>query len=236
MNTLLTSVANLLFPRKCPICGHRLGGWREAICTQCLSTLPHTLYHRWRGNLLEQRFYGLVPIERATSYFFYTPKSLVHSILYELKYYGNTRMGIEMGRCMATHIQAEDANFFEGIELIIPVPLASKRMKQRGYNQSAMIAKGISETTGIPVGNESLVRTVENPTQTLLKNRNQRWENVKGIFAVNQQEVHRIEGKHILLVDDVITTGATLASCAQAIKSAVPNCRISIATLAMAQI
>lgn len=235
MNTLLTSIANLLFPRKCPTCGRRLREWHEVICLHCLSTLPHTLYHSWRGNPLEQRFYGFVPIERAASYFFYTPQSPVHNILYELKYYGNTQMGVEMGHCMATHFQTGEAHFFEGIELIIPVPLATRRMKQRGYNQSALIAKGISETTGIPMEENLLVRIVENPTQTRLKDRSQRWENVKGIFAINHQEAHRMEGRHILLVDDVITTGATLATCAQIIKGAIPDCRISIATLAMTQ-
>lgn len=207
----------------------------EAICTDCLSTLPHTRYHSWRGNTLEQRFYGFVPIERATSYFFYSPQSPVHKILYELKYYGNTLMGTEMGRCMATHFQTGGIDFFEGIDLIVAVPLSAKRMKRRGYNQSALIAKGISEATGIPIGYDSLVRTVDNPSQTQLKDNMQRWENVKGIFAVDNQGRHQIEGKHILLVDDVCTTGATLSACALAIKKAVPNCRISIATLAVTQ-
>lgn len=235
MHPLLTSVIDLLFPRKCPICGRRLKLENGTICMDCLSTLPHTRYHSWPGNPLEQRFYGIVPIERAASYFHYTPQSHAHKIIHELKYYGNALMGVEMGRCMATHCQIGDADFFEGIDLIVAVPLSAKRTRQRGYNQSAMIAKGISEATGIPLGNDSLVRTVDNPSQTRLKDNMQRWENVKGIFAVNHQEAHRIEGRHILLVDDVSTTGATLSACATTIKEAVPNCRISIATLAVTQ-
>ena len=234
MYTLLHSFTDLLFPRKCPVCGNRLTEWNETICLHCLSTLPRTLYHQRRGNPFEQRFYGLVPIERAASYFFYTPENPVHKILHELKYYGNTRMGIEMGRCMATHFQSGKTNFFEGIDLIVPVPLSTNRMKLRGYNQCSLLAKGISDVTGIPMGDESLVRTIDNPTQTHLKSSKLRWENVKGIFDVNPQDIHKIQKKHILLVDDVSTTGATLSACAQTILKAIPDCQISIATLAVA--
>lgn len=138
-----------------------------------------------------------------------------------------------MGRCMATHFSVGEPSFFEGIDRILPVPLAARRMKQRGYNQSALLARGLSEVTGIPVSDGWVVRTVNNPTQTHLRDSMQRWENVWGIFSVNPLCADDFKGKHILLVDDVSTTGATISACALAIKEAVPSCRISIAVLGL---
>lgn len=142
-------------------------------------------------------------------------------------------MGIYMGSCMATHLKHRKYNFFEDIDLIVPVPLSSARIRQRGYNQSVLLAEGIRQETGIPVETEVVTRTANNPTQTHL-NDIERWENVKGIFKATPKAVQKLNGKHILLIDDVTTTGATLTSCALAIKKAVPECKISIASLCVA--
>lgn len=230
--TLWRSLVEMLFPRRCPVCGGRILG-ESCICTMCMSKLPRTLYHLRRGNKLEQRFYGTVPVERATGYFFYTTESPYHQILHQLKYYGHTEMGIYMGHCMATHLMADGGDFLEGIDCIVPVPLSKARKQKRGYNQSELLAQGISQVADIPVRNEIVCRVVDNPTQTHLSNI-ERWENVKGIFEISPSAMHLLKGKHILLVDDVTTTGATLTSCAQTIFASVPDCRISIAVLAVA--
>ena len=231
--SLFNDLSNLLFPRKCLICQGRLNPSEEHLCLNCLTQLPRTLYHKRKGNEMEQHFYGSIPIERATSYLFYTPESPVHHILHAIKYYGAKKLAINMGRCMGTHLAQEEDDFLDGIDFIIPVPLSKERMQKRGYNQSQLLAEGISQSTGIPVLSDILVRTIDNPTQTHL-NRRERWENVQGIFKATAQARPFLENKHILLVDDVATTCATLSNCAQAIHKEIPNCRLSIATLALA--
>lgn len=231
--SLFNDLSNLLFPRKCLICQGRLNPSEEHLCLNCLSQLPRTLYHKRRGNEMEQHFYGSIPVERATSYLFYTPESPVHHILHAIKYYGAQKLAIYMGHCMSTHLSEKEDNFLDGIDFIIPVPLSKERMRKRGYNQSQLLAEGLGQSTGIPVLSDLLIRTVDNPTQTHL-NRRERWENVQGIFKTTTQAHALLQGKHILLIDDVATTGATLSNCAQAILKDIPNCRLSIATLALA--
>ena len=232
-STFLQDLIEFIFPRKCPICGGRLykGEW---ICTTCLSRLPYTLYHRTRDNRLEQRLKSIAPIERATGYFFYSPQGELRPLLFQTKYYNNQPLARHLGKLMATHIKS-DGDFFEGIDFLVPIPLANKRLRQRGYNQSQLLAEGIHEVTQIPISSDTLLRTVDNPSQTHLTN-TERWENVKDIFAITPSTHERFDGKHIVLVDDVTTTGATLASCIQTLKKAVPTCRISVAVLAIADL
>lgn len=232
---IVDALLNLFFPRKCVVCGHRLMQHEAHLCMHCLGNIPHTLYHRYPENPLEQKFYGSVRIEKATSYFFYSPDSPYHAIIHEMKYYGHIKLGIYMGRCIATHLMAENSDFFAGIEVIVPVPLAPQRMKQRGYNQCELLAEGLRQVTGHKVVADALIRTIDNPTQTHLTN-TERWENVKGIFMLNPARKDELTGKHILLIDDVTTTGATLTACAQTIRAGITDCRISIATLAMAHL
>lgn len=225
---LCHSLSDLCFPRRCPVCGGRLVGHDECVCLTCMGNLPHTLYHLRPGNRLEQRFYGTVPIERATGYFFYSPDSPYHHILHELKYYHHQKMALYMGRCMALYISLS-SSFFEGIDYLIPVPLSSKRMRQRGYNQCELIAQGISEVVHIPLLTGCVVRQVDNATQTR-RTHTERWQNVSQIFSAGP-DVAMLHGKHILLIDDIVTTGATLTECAKVIHAALPDCHISIATL-----
>jgi ComF family protein len=230
--SLFNDLSNLLFPRKCLICQGRLNPSEEHLCLNCLSQLPRPLYHKQKGNEMEQHFYGIIPIERATSYLFYTPDNPTHHILHAIKYYGAKKLAIYIGHCMGTHLTEKENRFFEDIDFIIPVPLSKERMRKRGYNQSQLLAEGLSQSTGIPVLSDLLIRTVDNPTQTRLSRR-ERWENVHGIFKTTAKPHAFIEGKHLLLIDDVATTGATLSNCAQAILKDIPNCRLSIATLAL---
>ncbi|WP_394706823.1 ComF family protein [uncultured Bacteroides sp.] len=224
----IDSFFNILFPRSCVVCNGVLVKGEESICTMCNSRMPRTNYHLQAGNEVEQRFWGKVEIERATSYFFYTKGSDYRHILFKLKYHGYRELGEVMGRYMAKELLA--SGFFQEIDLIIPVPLHSKRKRSRGYNQSEWIASGLSHATGIPMDLDSLKRVVASNTQTR-KSVFERWENVKDVFQVACPD--NMQGKHILLVDDVLTTGATLLSCATILVDS-SNVKISVITLAVA--
>lgn len=198
----------------------------EVLCVRCQADLPRVRTISFEENDIARIFWGLVPIEKGISFFHYTPHSPHSRILFELKYHNHPEVGKTMGRMMAEELKA--TNFFNGIDLIVPIPLSRKKERQRGYNQSDWIAWGISEATGIPTDTTSVVRTKSNPSQTTLDHR-QRRENVRDIFAVRHPG--NLEGRHILLVDDVITTGATILSCAEAIARA---CRVRFSVLSLA--
>ena len=198
----------------------------EVLCVRCQADLPRVRTVSFEENDIARIFWGLVPIEKGISFFHYTPHSPHSRILFELKYHNHPEVGKTMGRMMAEELKA--TNFFNGIDLIVPIPLSRKKERQRGYNQSDWIAWGISEATGIPTDTTSVVRTKSNPSQTTLDHR-QRRENVRDIFAVRHPE--SLVGRHILLVDDVITTGATMLSCAETIARA---CRVRFSVLSLA--
>lgn len=198
----------------------------EVLCVRCQADLPRVRTVSFEENDIARIFWGLVPIEKGISFFHYTPHSPHSRILFELKYHNHPEVGKTMGRMMAEELKA--TIFFNGIDLIVPIPLSRKKERQRGYNQSDWIAWGISEATGIPTDTTSVVRTKSNPSQTTLDHR-QRRENVRDIFAVRHPG--NLEGRHILLVDDVITTGATMLSCAEAIARA---CRVRFSVLSLA--
>lgn len=198
----------------------------EVLCVRCQADLPRVRTVSFEENDIARIFWGLVPIEKGISFFHYTPHSPYSRILFELKYHNHPEVGKTMGRMMAEELKA--TNFFDGIDLIVPIPLSRKKKRQRGYNQSDWIAWGISEAIGIPTDTTSVVRTKSNPSQTTLDHR-QRRENVRDIFAVRHPG--NLEGRHILLVDDVITTGATMLSCAETIARA---CRVRFSVLSLA--
>ena len=198
----------------------------EVLCVRCQADLPRVRTVSFEENDIARIFWGLVPIEKGISFFHYTPHSPHSRILFELKYHNHPEVGKTMGRMMAEELKA--TSFFDGIDLIVPIPLSRKKKRQRGYNQSDWIAWGISEATGIPTDTTSVVRTKSNPSQTTLDHR-QRRENVRDIFAVRHPE--NLESHHIFLVDDVITTGATMLSCAETIARA---CRVRFSVLSLA--
>lgn len=226
--SILTDLWELFFPRCCLICGDRLCRKEKMLCSVCLAGLPRTGFHREKGNRVERNFWGKLPIERATSFLYYTRGGDVRRLLYELKYYGNKEVGEMMGRLMAAELLS--SSFFEGIDVIIPVPLHRRKERQRGYNQSFCLAKGISAVTGIPVRADAMVRDRYTETQTH-KGQYERWENVQNLFHCSMPE--QLEHTHILLVDDVLTTGATLVSCSDALQG-IPGLRVSVLTLALA--
>lgn len=191
--------------------------------------MPRTHYETCPGNPVEQMFWGKIPVERATSYFFYNKGSDFRFILHQLKYHGCKELGEAMGRMMACELLR--SGFFETIDCIIPVPLHEKKQQLRGYNQSEWIARGISAATGIPVNTTAVVREKDTETQTR-KSMSERWENVDGIFVLLQPAL--FANKHVLIVDDVLTTGATTVACASVFRE-VEGIKISVLTLAMAE-
>lgn len=225
----LESFVSLLFPRCCLVCGRPLAKGEECLCTMCNINLPRTGYHLKEDNPVEKLFWGKIPLERATSFFFYRKGSDFRQILHQLKYGGQKDIGAIMGRYMAAELQ--ESGFFEGIDVIVPVPLHKKKQRLRGYNQSEWIARGIATVTGIPIDTESVVRHKNTETQTS-KSSLERWENVNGIFELHHPEP--LAGKHILIVDDVLTTGATTVECASCLTK-IEGVRISVLTLAIAE-
>lgn len=225
----LGSFLSLFFPRYCIVCGRTLAKGEECLCTMCNINLPRTDYHLRKDNPVEKMFWGKIPLERATSFFFYRKGSDFRQILHQLKYGGQKGIGAIMGRYMAAELL--ESGFFEGVDVILPVPLHKKKQQIRGYNQSEWIARGIAAVTGISIDTESVVRRKNTETQTR-KSFLERWENVEGIFELNHAE--SLNGKHILIVDDVLTTGATTVECASCLTD-IEGIRISILTLAMAE-
>lgn len=202
----------------------------EVICLRCNIDMPRTNWHLERDNPVEKLFWGKIPLERATSYFLYHKGSNFRHILHLLKYEGRSDIGRTMGRFIAEEIAK--SGFFDGIDAIVPVPLHPRKQRARGYNQSECLASGIADVTGIELDIQAVKRWVHSPTQTR-KSVYERWENVAGIFRVDHPE--RYAGKHILLVDDVLTTGSTVTACADAF-AGVEDLRISVLTLAKAAI
>ncbi len=230
MISFWTRLLNLIVPPVCPVCGCRMSADEQVLCGKCILHLPRTYYSRNPyDNELAKSFWILLPIERATAYFFYEAHSETSQLIYNLKYRHHPESGRLLGRMMAR--EALPDTFFEGIDLIIPVPLAKKRQRERGYNQSMEIAKGVSEVTGLPIVDNVLIRKRFVESQTT-KDRWQRKENVKDVFCV--RDTARIQHRHVLLIDDVITTGATIIACGEQLKQA-PGIRISVLSLGFAK-
>lgn len=219
-------VMDNLFPRFCIACQRRLLLNERYICIDCLCDMPFTHFNGEKGNIIERiTCDDVVSTERANSLLFYRSQSKFCHIYFHFKYHNHPEVAVEMGRMMANELK--DTDFFNGIDCMVPVPLSTQRFKKRGYNQSERLAFGISEVTGIPIDTTSVIRSVDNPTQTNL-NVQQRRDNVKNIFElVNAQALH---GKHVLIVDDVITTGSTTRACAHA-AAAAGDVTISIISL-----
>lgn len=229
MKEWLDSFISLFFPRCCIICGGPLAKGEEYLCAGCNINLPRTGFHKQKDNPVEQLFWGKVSLERATAFFFYRKGSDFRQILHQLKYGGKKEIGEAMGRYMAVELLS--SGFFEGMDVIVPVPLHKKKQRIRGYNQSEWIAKGISAITKIPLDTVSMVREKNTGTQTR-KSAFERWENVEGIFTLHCPEL--FSGKHILIIDDVLTTGATTMACVASFDG-VERIRVSVLTLAVAQ-
>ncbi|MBB3187500.1 ComF family protein [Microbacter margulisiae] len=227
MKRLLTSLLDLIYPNLCLACHNTLVGNEQFICFSCLSRLSFTTYHLEPNNPIEKRFWGKFPIHRATSLFFFQKETTSQLLIHQLKYKGEKEMGEMMGKILGERLKTSPD--FD-VDVVVPVPLHPRKLHKRGYNQSEWIAKGVANTLEKPMDTKHLLRIIENPTQTR-KGVYERWENAAGIFDTIDTDF--FTGKHILLVDDVITTGATIEACAMALQKS-DSIKISVVALACA--
>ena len=225
---LISNFLGLLYPNLCLICGENLLKNEQQICLKCLSEIPRTNFHFQKDNPVEKRFWGKADIQMATSFFFFTKGSPFQKLLHELKYRDNKEIGELMGSYAAVDIL--NVELINSVDYIVPIPLHPKKYAKRGYNQSELICNGMAKILSKPVEKQSLRRTRETATQTK-KSVFERYENTSGIFEVIDKNA--FANKHILLVDDVLTTGSTIDAAIQALKQC-DGIKVSIFTLAMA--
>lgn len=232
LRTLISDVAGVLLPRRCPVCGRRLADDEPWVCRGCMMRLPRTGYEQVDFNPMEQLFAGKIPIERAAAYFYYEKQNPYSAILHDIKYHGMPTMGT----WMATQAVADMApsGLWQGVDALVPVPLHSSKLAKRGYNQSEQIALGLSQATGIPVY-EAIEARRPHATQTH-KGMHERYLNSKDLYRPVAEAAQWLSGRHVMIVDDVVTTGATLLTCAECLHAAVPGISISLFTLAAARL
>ena len=219
------ALLHLAFPHICEGCGTDIIQSDHHLCLYCLSSMPQTQFHLHRNNQIEKIFWGRVPLAHATAQYYFTKESMMQRLMHSFKYRGNKELGLYLGRLMGQALLT--SNRFDSIDAVIPLPLYASKERRRGYNQATILCNGIAEVFVKPVLNTVVRRPEHTETQTK-KNRVERWQNMAGRFELT--DATGIEGKHVLLIDDVVTTGATLESCAIELLKA-PNLRLSIATL-----
>lgn len=225
---MLADFVALLFPNICAACGKSLYKNEHSICTYCMYYLPKTNYHLDSNNPIAKIFWGRVPIHSAAAFYNFNKGGKVQGLIHQLKYKGEKHVGVTVGRLYGHELNYCDD--FNTVNTIIPVPLHPKKQKKRGYNQSDSFAEGLAESMNVTTDFKTLYRASESTSQTK-KSRFNRWTNVESVFQLKSSE--SLEGKHILLVDDVITTGATLEACAQTLLK-IPDVKVSVATIAYA--
>ena len=220
---------DLFYPRICLICGRALQSHEKHLCMYCIQNIPRTQFHSHsEDNIMEHLFRGKVQIEKAVAFFYFSHHGDYRHLIHQIKYRGEKECARYLGEIYARELGAE---FFTDIDLLVPVPLHPKRLRKRGYNQSEWIAMGISDFTGKDIDRYLIHRCGTSETQTN-KGIYKRWENTQNIFTLGNTS--EAEGKHLLLIDDVVTTGATLLSCANTLSN-IKNIKISLLTLAIAQ-
>ncbi len=220
---------SLFLPRLCLGCRAHLVRGEDVLCMECLLSMARTDFHLRRDNMLEQSFWGRCHVERAAAFSVYNRGSRIRKLIHSLKYDGRKEIGKMLGELYGSTLAG--SGFMEGIEMIVPVPLSAERQRQRGFNQSECFAQGLSASCRVPVRNDILLRTGRSESQTR-RGRYERWENVEGLFTVRKPS--EITGKHLLVADDVITTGSTMEACVNALLEAGGE-RISVVALAAAQ-
>ena len=228
-DTFVSRLVDLFLPRTCHVCGYRLAPAEEEVCLACRFSMPRTRY--WltpMDNPMVSMYLGIIPIQRAAAMYFYKRQGDTSRMIFAIKYYDYPNVGITMGRTMAQTMGSK--GFFDGIDMIVPVPLSRKRERDRGYNQSAVIAEGIAQVTSIPVRTDVVARIDFVQSQTTLS-RIERMDNVTEVFECLKPD--ELKGKHILIVDDVITTGSTTIELAKVLCSD-PSTVVSIASLCLA--
>lgn len=225
---LLAPILDTLFPKYCVACESNISSQQNFLCFTCLHQLPYTEMERGESAEAHIRLLTKLPLVKAAALCYFVEEGILRNVMHALKYQNQPDLGIFLGEMLAERFALY--NWFDGIDAIMPVPLHWSKQQLRGYNQSEMIAQGISAVTNIPVCNDILIRNRKTASQTTMS-RVERESNVKDAFEL--RDPGELEGQHILLVDDVLTTGATIAACGKALRGA--KCNISVATLAIAQ-
>lgn len=208
LKNIFTSTLHLFYPHVCTGCGSDLLNEDQLLCLHCINELPHTNFAPYNNNPAEKIFWGRIPLAVAHSEFYFAKSSLLQHLIHQLKYKNNTAIGVYLGEIMAQSLLQSQR--FNNIDYLVPLPLYPDKERKRGYNQAAIICQGMSGIMNVPVKTDLVQRQRFTETQTR-KGRTERWENVDGSFVVNNTDV--LKGKSILLVDDVVTTGATLEAC-----------------------
>ena len=224
---MINDFFNIIFPKLCAACNHTLLKNEKVICTKCVFELPKTNYHLDNNNPINKVFWGRINLEMASAYYHFSKGSKVQQLLHQLKYKGNQKVGEKIGELYAFELKSQE--IYKNIDFIVPVPLHKKKLKKRGYNQSESFAKGLSKVLKAPINNSELFRKVDSKTQTK-KTRYKRWENVGDIFGVKEQNT--LKNKTILLVDDVVTTGATIEASAKVLIE--NGCKVIVVAIACA--
>ena len=226
---MLTDLISLFFPRLCCACGFTLLKEERLLCTHCRFQLPRTGYYNIPDNPVAKLFWGRIPLEHAGAYLFFKKGGRVQTLLHNLKYKGMKEAGTLLGELYGKDLL--HSKYITAVDIVVPVPLHPDKFKKRGYNQSATFAKGLSLSLGAEFDEANLYRSRATATQTK-KSRYERWLNVEEIFSVSNPLF--FEGKHVLLADDVITTGATIEACASALLK-IPGCMVSAVSIAVAK-
>jgi len=227
LQNLLRAFISLFYPKLCVICGNPLVADENYFCLGCFLKLPKTNYHLNPDNQASDRFAGKIPLVRGASYLYYNKGGIAQKLIAEIKYKGNRNLGEWMGILMAK--EWFSCGFFQDVDYLVPVPLHPSKERKRGFNQAEMIAMGIAQVTGIQPDAKNVFRKKANTTQTK-KGLFDRWKNTKDLFEVQNPALFK--NKHILIVDDVLTTGSTLEAVAQSILKA-EGVKISLLSLAI---
>ncbi len=225
---MLQDFLALIYPRNCVACGNSLFKHEEQLCNYCYTNLPKSNFHKYDKNPVATLFYGRTPLLLASSFYLFQKKGSVQKILHAIKYKHNKDLAVLVGKWYAEDLKTNET--ISKAYFIIPVPLHSKKFKIRGYNQSEEFARGLSEGLKIPLNTSVLKRKEFTETQTK-KSKYERWENVEDVFELNTPEIFK--NKHIVLVDDVITTGATIEACCQLLQK-IEGIQISVLSIAYA--
>jgi ComF family protein len=228
IHNFIDNILSLFYPDVCAACGSLLYKNEKTVCLSCRVLLPKTAYEKDDHNPVARMFWGRIPFHAVSSCYFFSKHGKIQHLVHELKYKKNKDAGLFLGNELAKSLS--ESPYFSGIDFIVPVPLHPKKMHKRGYNQSEIIGKGMTEIIPAELNTTNLVRSVASATQTH-KSRLARWDNVKDIFILNRPE--EFAGRHVLLIDDVITTGSTIEACGRALLQA-PDIKISVAAAACA--
>ena len=225
------SISLLLFPENCPLCNSALVKGEESICLSCLSDLPYSYFWSWRENPAEELLQETIEVERVASLFLYREESNWKRAIHKFKYGCDLKLGLFLASILATKLL--ESGWRDYIDIVIPVPLHPLKKWRRGYNQSAIIASKIADILNLPMVESFLKRRKYGVTQTH-KNRERRQKGVKKAFVLTKKGIEGLEGKRVLLVDDVLTTGATIEGCFNALLKGAPN-SVLVATLAFVE-